>query len=404
MIHRTAVRASRFSALAGVLVALAASSGPAPSAAADRILVFTAPNTHAGQHGGSGLTFQQVADPQTWRHYRVGSAFYDESRERFVLGADATDTGGWKAAAGFHHSELALGTSSDGIAFTDWRTVLWVEPSVDDIRLFNLSILPDPARPGTLFGVFGFTQRSGTRGTARIEIDETAGVVRVASGPTTWTTHALGARLTAVPYRLTNAQVHSLARVEVGGSARYELWSFATSPKGAVPPCANGAPTPTYLANTADDTTGRKLVQWVYDPTTGALSGPVDASSLVRPMPTSYNASAIGLVTRHDLGEREALYSGTTDQRICDLPDNYSPWGGSSVLFTRVVRQPDGSYREEASFPFLNVKKPNWTCAPHVATCYAATPTAYGFVGAYPVRRGSTIYFYVQVWGGFVPS
>jgi hypothetical protein len=52
----------------------------------------------------------------------------------------------------------------------------------------------------------------------------------------------------------------------------------------------------------------------------------------------------------------------------------------------------------------LNTKVPNWTCLPGISNCYASSQNAYAFAGAYPVIQGSEIYFYVEVWGGFVPQ
>lgn len=391
-------------AVPGVLAMLMVSLVASP-AAGDKILVFKAPNSWAGQHGGENLVYHRVVNPSTWRHYRVGSVFYDIGEARVVIGADATDTGGWEAAEGFFHSELTVGRSTDGINFNDWRTVLWVNPTLDNFRIYNLSIVPDPARPGVWFGLFAFTVRNGPRGTARIEIDNNLSQVRVSSGSSTWTTYAMGARMTAAPFAITGAIVHSFARVTVDGITSYEMWTFAAAPRSGQVPCSGGVATSTYTSNTSTDTSGRKLARYVYSPTPPhTLMGPFDVSSIVRPMPTDYNASSIILVTRQDYGGREAVFSGTTDQRICDVADNWNPWSGSSVRFTRIIKQPDGSFREEASTYLLNIKNPNWTCAPGITTCYATSLGAYAFVGAYPVVFGSNVFFYVQIWGGFVPQ
>lgn len=386
------------------LLALAATIISRP-ALADDILVFKAPNTWSGQQGGENLVYHRLANPGTWRHYRVGSAFYDTSEARFVIGADATDTGGWNSAEGFYHSELTVGRSVDGINFNDWRTILWVNPTLQNFRIYNLSILPDPARPGVWFGLFGYTVNGGGRGTARIEIDNVNLQVRVSSGASSWTTYSLGAQMTAVPYRITGAIVYSFARVTVDGVSSYEMWTIGTAPRSGLVPCSGGVPTATYTSNTSTDTVGRKLARYVYSPVPPyTLSGPYDVASIVRPMPTDYDGASISLVTRHDYGTREAIFSATTDQRICDVPDNWNPWSGSSVRFTRIFKQADGSFREEAGTYFLNIKNPNWTCVAGITTCYAPNIGSYAFVGAYPVVHGGNVYFYVESWGGFVPQ
>ena len=54
------------------------------------------------------------------------------------------------------------------------------------------------------------------------------------------------------------------------------------------------------------------------------------------------------------------------------------------------------NYQETASWWFLNMASPNWTCADQRNTCFPSVPNAGTFVGAYTVRHNGTLYAYVQ--------
>jgi hypothetical protein len=121
-------------------------------------------------------------------------------------------------------------------------------------------------------------------------------------------------------------------------------------------------------------------------------------------------SNAISIVQNpfYDLGSRMALYYGTADARVCDQANNWNPWGGTSVRFTRLV--PDGNtYKGWAATWFINIKYPNWTCDATVSQCYNPSPSlvSYAFVGATPLipwPASGTIYFLSNTWGGWYPD